>query len=181
MKRFFAALKIALLLLGQLSSAQVAGGQIDVRVTGMPSEAGAVRIVLMSGVEGYQGSRPAAAIQSVIINDGSARGEFNVPVGTYAIIAHHDANADGTLNRPVFALPTEPYGYSNGAWTSFGLPAFDEVAFDVGDGAIYQQIQLRTNVFVTFAQLIAVATIAIGTLFSVLYLRRWHCLKHHSV
>jgi uncharacterized protein (DUF2141 family) len=155
-----------------VSTSFASGGQIDVRISGMDSDEGAARIVVMAGIEGYNGQRPVLLTESVRISEGVATWRAEVPSGTYAIIAHHDKDADDTLNRPVFALPVEPYGYSNGAWTNLGLPTFDEVAFEVGDGANQQHIHLRTNAFVTLAQLSALATVAIAVLFSVLALYR---------
>ena len=95
-----------------------------------------------------------------------------MPPGTYAIIAHHDENENDELDRPVFELPLEPYGYSNGAWTSLGLPSFKEVAFEVGEGVAQQGIQMRTNAFVSLAQIAAAFSAALATLFAFIAIRR---------
>jgi len=71
-----------------------------------------------------------------------------VSLGDYALIVHHDANTNDALDRPYFNLPLEPYGYSNGAWTSFGLPSWPDVRFTVSEHRTKQTVTLRTNAFV---------------------------------
>lgn len=156
---------------GGLASA-VSGGEIDLRIGGFSADEGVARIVLMEGIEGYTSQRPVTLTASVPIVDGQAHWRADLPNGTYAIIAHHDRNANDELDRPVFELPLEPYGYSNGAWTSLGLPTFQEVAFDIGDGVTRQSIRLRTNAFFTFVQVAAAAIAAMAALFGALALYR---------
>jgi len=147
-------------------------GEIDLRITGFSSDIGRARIVLMEGPEGYAGARPAALITSVPIRSGKAIWQADIPDGIYAVIAHHDANQDDTMNRPVFGLPLEPYGYSNGAWTSMGLPAFDTVAIEVGKGTTHQAIHLRTNAFVSLGQIGLVGLVLLATVLGIPALRR---------
>ena len=129
-------------------------GQIDLQITGFANDAGAARILLFKGEAGYHGEIDADRIASVSIRDGKANWRADaVPDGTYAIIAHHDTNANGDLDRPHFSLPLEPYGYSNGAWTSLGLPNWEMVAFNVGPAPVQQAIHLRMNAFAALAQM----------------------------
>jgi uncharacterized protein (DUF2141 family) len=126
----------------------------------------------MQGIEGYTSVRPVTLTAAVPISNGTARWRADVPPGTYALIAHHDRNANGALDRPLLGLPLEPYGYSNGAWTSLGLPAYDAVAFDVGKGTAPQRIRLRMNGFVTLAQILVSSTVALGALLALVAVRR---------
>ena len=164
-------IKIALLATG-LASTDAAAGQIDLTLTGFSNDQGMARIVLMEGIEGYTSERPVTLTASVPVNDGIATWSGEVPTGTYAIIAHHDRNANDELDRPVFQLPLEPYGYSNGAWTSLGLPAFEDIAFEVGDGIAPQRIPMRTNAFVTLTQIAAAGAVALAALFALITIRR---------
>jgi len=155
-----------------LTTTEAAAGQIDLTMTGFPSDAGMARIVLMEGIDGFTGAKPVFLTASVPISEGQASWIGDVPAGTYAIIAHHDRNTNDDLDRPAFALPLEPYGYSNGAWTNMGLPAFNEVAFYVGDGVAPQRVHMRTNAFVTLAQIIAAGAASIAVLFTLIAVRR---------
>jgi uncharacterized protein (DUF2141 family) len=51
--------------------------------------------------------------------------------GRYALFAMHDANANGDLDRNLFGIPTEGYGFSNGAAGTVGPPSFDAAAVRV--------------------------------------------------
>lgn len=153
-------------------STNAAAGQIDLMMTGFASDEGQARIILMQDIEEYTSVRPVSQVASVPFTNGEARWSAEVAPGTYAIIAHHDRNANDDLDRPVFELPLEPYGYSNGAWTSAGLPDFEAVAFEVGDGVSPQRIPMRVNVFVTVAQVLAASAVLLAALFTVVSLRR---------
>ena len=159
------------MLVASLAGTDAAAGQIDLTMTGFSSDKGMARIVLMQGIEEYTSVRPATMTASVPIEDGIAHWSQDVPPGTYAIIAHHDRDANDELNRPVFQLPLEPYGYSNGAWTSIGLPTFDDLAFEVGDDVAPQRIPMRLNAFVTLAQIVAAGGAALAALFAFIAIR----------
>lgn len=164
-------IKIALVISGFVTT-DAAAGQIDITMAGFSSDQGMARIVLVEGIEEYTGERPVALVKSVPIHSGKASWTGEVPDGTYAIIAHHDRNANNELDRPVFELPLEPYGYSNGAWTSLGLPPFEDVAFEVGDGIARQLIPMRTNGFISFVRIIVASVFATGTLIAFVALLR---------
>jgi uncharacterized protein (DUF2141 family) len=57
----------------------------------------------------------------------------NVAPGRYAVIAFHDENDNAKLDRGVFGLPSEPYGFSNNARGFLGAPSFDAAAVAVDD------------------------------------------------
>lgn len=62
--------------------------------------------------------------------------------GRYAIMAYHDENADGSLNRRFGMFPTEGYGLSNNPKVS-GPPAFADSAFEVSGSETRISIDLR--------------------------------------
>jgi uncharacterized protein (DUF2141 family) len=49
----------------------------------------------------------------------------NLP-SQFAVAAYHDKNSDGILNRSMFGIPAEPYGFSNQARGNFGPPSFEQ-------------------------------------------------------
>ncbi|MDJ0637959.1 MAG: DUF2141 domain-containing protein [Paracoccaceae bacterium] len=171
------AIRILMLTAG-LASTDATAGEIDLTMTGFTNDEGMARVVLMEGIEGYTSVRPVALTASVPIEDGTARWTGEVSPGTYAIIAHHDRDANDELDRPLFQLPLEPYGYSNGAWTSVGLPTFDDVAFEVGDGVAPQRITMRLNAFVTLTQIVAAGAVALAALFALVAIRRRRAVHH---
>ncbi|HEX5802742.1 MAG TPA: DUF2141 domain-containing protein [Azospira sp.] len=65
-----------------------------------------------------------------------------LPPGRYAIMAYHDENGDGTLNRRFGMFPTEGYGLSNNPQV-VGPPAFADSAFEVAAPATAIAIELH--------------------------------------
>lgn len=161
------------LVLGLATALPVAAAEITLTVTGFADSSGMARIVLMEDETGYRGEIPVARIVSVPIHDGRAVWTADdIPSGRYAVIAHHDRDADDEFNRPFLGLPQEPYGYSNGAWTSLGLPQWEEVAFDIGEASARQDIHLRMNVFAAVSQMMLIGLPALVAIFGGLALFR---------
>ena len=55
-----------------------------------------------------------------------------LPPGRYAVIAFHDRNGNGRLDKNFIGKPTEPYVFSNNASNGFAAPHFAQAAFDLG-------------------------------------------------
>lgn len=60
----------------------------------------------------------------------------NLPENTYAIAVYHDANNNGKMDKNLFGVPTEKYGFSNNARGTFSAPAFSEAAFKLGQNKV---------------------------------------------
>ncbi len=56
----------------------------------------------------------------------------NLAPGEYAVATFHDADRDGELATNFLGMPTEGYGFSNGAVGVFGPPSFDAAAVRIG-------------------------------------------------
>jgi len=145
-----------------LLPAPAQAGTLGVEMSGFHTDTGRARIVLLAGTAGYHDLIPAYRITSVPIRDGVARWHADdIAPGAYALIAHHDRNGNDDLDRPVLTLPLEPYGFSNGAWTSFGLPDWQQVRFDITAAPTHQHIHMRMNAFAVFARMLAVGAPAL--------------------
>jgi len=147
-------LSAAALIAGLITTTPANAGQIDLRITGFTNDTGTARILLFKGEDGYHGKIDAERIDAVSIHGGKANWQAkDVPEGSYSIIAHHDTDANDDLDRPFFSLPLEPYGYSNGAWVSAGIPDWEDVAFKVGAAPVQQVIHIRMNAFAALGQM----------------------------
>jgi uncharacterized protein (DUF2141 family)/uncharacterized membrane protein len=123
-----------------------ADAPLTIVIEGFRSDAGQARIVLFQSRAGYYGETPAYRIAHAPIRDRRATWDAgDLPAGTYAAIVHHDKNANDALDRPLFSLPLEPYGFSNNAFRMFGIPDFETVMFGVGDRPVKQSISIRYN------------------------------------
>ena len=53
----------------------------------------------------------------------------NVPVGTYAVQAFHDENANGEVDRAMLGIPREGVGFSRNARIGLGPPKWRDAYF----------------------------------------------------
>jgi uncharacterized protein (DUF2141 family) len=67
----------------------------------------------------------------------------NLAVGNYAVAIYHDRNRDERLNRTLFGIPAEGYGFSNDAPANFGPAKFDDAVFAVEEPNRTIQIRMR--------------------------------------
>ena len=156
---------------------------LTINLKGFESDNGRARIVLFNSPESYMGTAPPSYAYIVNLPIRSQRATWSIydlPKGTYAAIAYHDQNANEELDRPYFSLPLEPYGFSNDAFKTFGIPEFDLVKFDFGDGLTTQNIYIQYNPVATaaialrpFLNLIALTLILVLPLLVCSALRRW--------
>ena len=82
---------------------------------------------------GEKGGAAKGIIEGVIeeVSTGTATYTFELPSGTYAIGIFIDANYNNKMDRNVFGVPKEQYGFSNDAKGSFGKPSFKDASFTV--------------------------------------------------
>ena len=66
----------------------------------------------------------------------------NLRPGRYAVVALHDENGNGYLDKNFVGFPTEPYGFSNGAEGFLGPPSFSDAAMAIGAGDSAIRIEL---------------------------------------
>lgn len=67
----------------------------------------------------------------------------DLPEGTYAVSVFHDENGNGELDKNLFGVPKEPYGFSNDAKGSLGPPSFEDAGFPVNQEEVTISITLQ--------------------------------------
>ncbi|MEM6785204.1 MAG: DUF2141 domain-containing protein [Bacteroidota bacterium] len=114
-------------LLGTLPQQEV--GTVRVVLTGMENDDGAVRIALFDSEATFTNTAVRATVLPVV--DGRAVWVLDsLAVGDYAVAAFHDENDDGTMDQGLFGIPSEAYGFSNGARGRFGPPTWEDARFE---------------------------------------------------
>ena len=117
-----------------LVSAIAGAADLEVVVDGLRSAQGQARVAVHNRVPGAafpDGGVVAAAWRRA--GNGALRFVFaDLAPGEYAVAAFHDADVDGELGQNMVGLPTEGFGFSNGATGFMGPPSFDEAAVTVG-------------------------------------------------
>lgn len=100
-----------------------------VRITGLENSDGQVWIGVYADEASYDADDEIAQTTLPANRNGVAAIFDALPAGTYAVIAFHDANSNAELDSNFMGMPTERYGFSNGAAPRFRQARFDEAAF----------------------------------------------------
>lgn len=67
----------------------------------------------------------------------------DLPYGNYAVAIYHDRNSNQRLNRGLFGMPEEGYGFSNDAPANLGPAKFDDAVFPLENTDTIIQIRMR--------------------------------------
>lgn len=108
---------------------------VDVEVT-TPSSGGKVYLAVYDSPEAFDkqevladnASAVGGSLNSVVLN-------LNLPdTGQYVFAAFQDLNNNGKLDRSLFGVPNEPYGFARNPPSKWRAPRFAEVATELADG-----------------------------------------------
>lgn len=111
-----------------------AGSTIEFVVEGLRG-AGHVRAGAYDDAQTWLGDG-ATARCAAPVRDGRAVCVIHVPhPGTYAVAFYHDQDDDGVLDRGMFSVPTEGYGFSRNVGGGLSAPSFQSASLDVAAGA----------------------------------------------
>ncbi len=108
--------------------------ELTIAVSGVESVKGRVYIALHRAAAGVK--FPDAKGEVAGVWRKAQKGGFSVTFaglapGRYAVNGFHDANGDGELGTNLLGIPTEGYGFGNGAAGSFGPPDFEAASIAV--------------------------------------------------
>ena len=110
---------------------------LEVSIEGLRSAEGQARVALHQRVPStsFPDEDGAVAKISRAADPNGVRVVFTgLSAGDYAVAAFHDADGDGELDQNILRIPTEGYGFSNGARGFMGPPSFDDAALTIGSG-----------------------------------------------
>jgi len=126
-----------------LAATAAVAGEVDIRLHGVASSEGKVRLALFEDEAAFEAGRQIAGVFVPANPDGVEIVFRGVPAGTYAISAYHDRNDNKELDRNLVGMPVEPFGFSNNARGTFGPPSFEKMSFAVSDAPVALEIHLR--------------------------------------
>jgi uncharacterized protein (DUF2141 family) len=126
------ALLLASALFASSASADESGTLI-VKVTSLRSDRGQVVACLYRSEDGFpKDERRAWRRESAPIVRGAAELRFaGVPPGAYAVLAFHDENGNGALERGFLGIPKEGVALSNNARGHLGPPKYKDARFEM--------------------------------------------------
>lgn len=105
-------------------------GELIVQIEGIKKVEGNIGLLVFTKDGGFP-DQAQNAILELEIKVTSKNMEVNLghlPYGEYAIALVHDVNANKALDKNLFGIPKEPFGFSNNKSIFFGLPDFEEAA-----------------------------------------------------
>jgi uncharacterized protein (DUF2141 family) len=133
----------ALFSFGLLAASNAAAADLTITVSGVNSAEGAIRVTLYDKAEGFRHEENARLILSAPAQPGDVSVVFaGLAAGTYAVIAYHDENGNGSLDKFMGMVPTEGFALTNDPEV-LGPPSFDSAAFTLGDADETKVIHLR--------------------------------------
>lgn len=121
--------------LAAAASGAAAAADLEVRIEGVRSAEGDVRVALHRRAEGVAFPDAGGMVDAAF--DAAAPGALTfvfagLAPGEYAVAAFHDADGDGELGTNLLGIPSEGFGFSRGASGFMGPPSFDDAAVTVG-------------------------------------------------
>jgi len=123
------------------------GGDLRIVVSRLRGDQGQLRVALYAGNDRFLDENAMVAgirVRASAVRDGVfAVTLHGLAPGQYAVTAHHDEDGDGTKNANLLGIPTEGYGFSNGAKGTTGPPAFDDAAFELGERPAEVRVELH--------------------------------------
>ena len=127
------------------SSLAQSGGQatIILKVTGLRSEKGQVKIAVFNSSEKWLGEQPLYS-STINVDGQSVTWKINdVPYGDYGVAVLHDENSNGKMDKNFAGIPLEPYGFSNNVRVTFGPPKWEKAKFAVKGSTTEVSIEVK--------------------------------------
>jgi len=125
--------------------AMAAEATLELTVDGISTLEGQIAIVVFADSEGYETSSNPIGRAMVEVYGNTITAHFDgLESGPCAIKLFHDVNNNGELDKNLIGMPTEPFGFSNGAVVRFGPPSFEASTFTLGEGDNRHQITLAS-------------------------------------
>jgi uncharacterized protein (DUF2141 family) len=125
-----------------LLAGPVCGADLQVEVHGVHSAKGKIMIGLFDKAADF----PDKMVQALALDATvpTATGVFTgLPNGEFAVAVYQDENGNSKLDKNVFGVPTEPYGFSRDASGRMGPPRFADAKLSVDGTSQSIVINLR--------------------------------------
>lgn len=125
-----------------LAAAPATAGELRATIRNVKPQQGKVMVALYESAAAYKAERRFAGQELPATGSEILATFHNLPEGAYALTVYQDVDGDGKLNRTVFGVPAEPYGFSRDAGAALGMPAFEALAVPVGAGTAATTLSL---------------------------------------
>lgn len=114
---------------------------LTVVIHDIPNNKGNIMLALYNNPDGFMDKDKTYLNRIVPATKGVIRFDITgILQGNYAVAIYHDSNANGKLDKNMFGIPTEYYGFSNDARGKFGPPSFKDCEISITG---YKEIQIH--------------------------------------
>lgn len=114
-----------------------------VKITGLHSEKGQVRIAVFNTPESWLGDHPAHSATMPVEGPSLTWKLSGIPPGDYGLAVFHDENKNGKMDKNFLGIPQEAYGFSNNMRVRLGPPQWDRSKVVVKDSATEIAIEVK--------------------------------------
>ncbi|MGB9029820.1 MAG: DUF2141 domain-containing protein [Acidobacteriaceae bacterium] len=116
---------------------------LQIHVTGFRNDDGTAGGVVFSSPDGWPSDRSKAVVQGGFpIADRQATETFQVVPGRFGVVVIHDENSNMKLDRNLFGIPKEGFGFSHNPGVFWSAPSFQSAAVPVACPATQIEIRL---------------------------------------
>lgn len=123
----------------QLAMIPAESVNLTVKVSGFDGSKGNLVLAIYRSTDTFPSTSNTYKNATVAV-DKLVDGKYTIhklPKNTYAVAVYQDVNKNGKLDKNLFGVPTERYGFSNNARGTFSAPSFSEAKVSVqGDKTI---------------------------------------------
>lgn len=140
LRPFPLATMVALVCAGAATPAGAA--DLSIEVSGHQTSGGKVRAALFNDAASFLGT-PFKTAEVVASGDPAVLVFRDLPAGVYAVSAYQDDNGNNKLDRGLFNIPSERYGFSRDARGDGGPPKFRDAQVELREPSAQYPIKLR--------------------------------------
>jgi uncharacterized protein (DUF2141 family) len=107
---------------------KTAAADLIITISGFENSNGVAKVAVVNSKDNYNEDTPFKGYNFKIVNNKVVE-TIPLPYGEYAVKVFHDENSNGELDKRLFGIPAEAYGFSNDARGTIGPPEYEKAAF----------------------------------------------------
>ncbi|OPL18301.1 MAG: hypothetical protein AVO35_05485 [Candidatus Aegiribacteria sp. MLS_C] len=138
-------LTVTLILRNASAVDETGGSLLLVSLTGFEELEGIARIAVFDSAEHWPEGIEFAVrrVSAPVTGDTVIIAVRNLEPGDYSFAAFHDRDSDSVFDRGLFGIPSEIYGFSNGARGSTGPPDYSDAVFSMSQDTLTMEVRLE--------------------------------------
>ena len=118
---------------------------ITLNITGIKSAKGQMVVSVFKDNQTFKDEKPATKLQfsKAAITNGTLTVSITLEPGTYGIALMDDENSNGKMEKNMFGIPKEGFGFSNFYLSGMSRPVFNDFKFDVKNTPLKLESKMR--------------------------------------